>query len=428
MNFPDAMDALVRAYTEPHRRYHTLRHIFEMLELAAQDPRAHKSDGALSHALVQAIWWHDAVYAPGIPSERASVVKMREPRGTSFGCSGATFHTNNHAVDLIMLTASPLSPPADLDDLGACLLDLDLAILGADPVRYREYAQQVREEFHTLSDDAWREGRSRFLRDVLAVPRIYHGTTGFWNKREGQARSNIADELRRLFGVSANKADDAGGAVLGDAITNIDDAGGDDERIYTADEIKQIRQMALALQASHLLALVGSHEALRERLLAGWREQDTSERDDAPPTPPTLAEKRAMAWIDTKIDMDAALTSPSRDGTVFETSSPFVDRITHELREPVSREQWIDGAVALARQLDVGLQRALAPAERVLLSPLLYAVLSPRAPSPFPPFYPDPTVPQWQIQFVQLSQDDEGRTHPKVVGIVRLTPMPEVAS
>jgi predicted metal-dependent HD superfamily phosphohydrolase len=70
------------------------------------------------------------------------------------------------------------------------LVDIDLAILGADPARFAEYDAQVREEYRWVPDLIYRTRRSEVLAGFLARPAIY-GTDRFRERFEAQAQENL---------------------------------------------------------------------------------------------------------------------------------------------------------------------------------------------------------------------------------------------
>lgn len=98
------------------------------------------------------------------------------------------------AEELVLSTIHHAAPDDDL--LATALLDADLAILGAAPERYEEYASGVREEYSIYSDEDWRAGRAAVLEGLLARPRLYRSdiARARW---ESKARGNLADELTR---------------------------------------------------------------------------------------------------------------------------------------------------------------------------------------------------------------------------------------
>lgn len=80
--------------------------------------------------------------------------------------------------------AQPVSADAQL------LVDIDLAILGADPERFDEYEVQIRQEYAWVPGPLFRRKRREILMDFLARPKIY-GTAWFQERFEASARDNL---------------------------------------------------------------------------------------------------------------------------------------------------------------------------------------------------------------------------------------------
>ena len=60
------------------------------------------------------------------------------------------------------------------------------------------YALAIRQEYHWVSDDAYRTGRSRVLQQFLGRDRLYHGRE--LHAYETRARQNLTTELATLAG------------------------------------------------------------------------------------------------------------------------------------------------------------------------------------------------------------------------------------
>ncbi|KZB84390.1 HD domain-containing protein [Amycolatopsis regifaucium] len=186
-----AWNDLETRYAEPHRRYHDLRHATAV----AHDSGALAVAFGLSareRALVAiAAWTHDVVYdaRPG-EDEQASAAWTRAEL-TNAGVPEADIA---RAEGLILATIDHSAPEDDL--LATALLDADLAVLGASPEVYEEYASGVRAEYSIYSDEDWRAGRTTVLENLLARPRLYRSdiARARW---EGKARENLATELTR---------------------------------------------------------------------------------------------------------------------------------------------------------------------------------------------------------------------------------------
>ena len=178
-------DALLAGYGQPHRKYHTLQHLEEVLSLF---------DGVRGLAarpaeVEAALWFHDAVYDPDRhdnESRSADWARQALLEG------GADAEAADRVHGLVMATrhdAVPADPDARL------LVDTDLAILGAGHARFDEYERQIRAEYGHVPDTVFEEKRHAILRAFLARPRIF-GSGHFHAELEDAARNN----LRRALG------------------------------------------------------------------------------------------------------------------------------------------------------------------------------------------------------------------------------------
>jgi predicted metal-dependent HD superfamily phosphohydrolase len=165
---------LLRRYAQPHRCYHDLRHLVEVLD--AVDELGGSDDARL------AAWFHDAVYLPAAPDNEARSADLaREAAG-------------ERAAALVLATAR--HEPGD-DPEAAVLCDADLAVLASPRRRYDRYAADIRAEYAAIPDEAFRAGRGRMLRGFLDRPRIYT-TAGARRRWEDAARANLSRELAAL--------------------------------------------------------------------------------------------------------------------------------------------------------------------------------------------------------------------------------------
>ncbi len=180
---------LERAYAEPHRRYHTRRHIEQCLALLDTVPDLMDSE---RQVLTWAIWWHDAVYDPTASDNEARSAEMAK---ADLRDLGASIHQRDEVARLIRLTAG--HEVEEGDRLGEILVSIDLAILGAPPADYDAYAQAVREEYAHVPDDLWRAGRAQVLQRFREASVIYPDPA-FASRLDMPARGNLQRELAGL--------------------------------------------------------------------------------------------------------------------------------------------------------------------------------------------------------------------------------------
>jgi predicted metal-dependent HD superfamily phosphohydrolase len=181
-------DRLIAAYSEPHRFYHTLEHVNEVLKVAGKLADADSDPSAIQLA----IWFHDAVYDPRATDneERSATLAIESLRTLSIPET-----TLGHVAGMIRATAH--STPGEVDVDTAVLLDADLAILSAEERRYARYAADIRREYVWVDDAAYRAGRTKVLQSFLDRPRIYR-TERMHAVAEEPARGNLRAELESL--------------------------------------------------------------------------------------------------------------------------------------------------------------------------------------------------------------------------------------
>ncbi|MEC3954331.1 metal-dependent phosphohydrolase [Nocardia sp. CDC153] len=179
---------LVRRYSEPHRRYHTVEHLAAML--AVIDDLA--ADAADLDAVRYAAFFHDAVYAmDGGDNEEASA-RLAE---TTLPALGVDPDTVAEVARLVRLTGGHHPDPTDRN--GAVLCDADLAILAADPETYAAYTAAVRAEYAHVPDELFRTGRAAVLTALADQPALFRTPTAR-TRYESAARANLAAELATL--------------------------------------------------------------------------------------------------------------------------------------------------------------------------------------------------------------------------------------
>lgn len=180
---------LLRAYAEPHRHYHTLGHIAELLQLLEQHGGALDGD-----AVKLAILFHDVVYDPARQDNEGVSAKLAVEQSASLGFPGQLIAKVER---YILATQHGASLPAAGDADLHLLLDLDLSVLAAPRERYGGYAQAIRQEYAAVPGELYRSGRRRVLEAFLARPEIYvtERLRALW---EAPARVNLSSEIAAL--------------------------------------------------------------------------------------------------------------------------------------------------------------------------------------------------------------------------------------
>ncbi|HEY9132834.1 MAG TPA: N-methyl-D-aspartate receptor NMDAR2C subunit [Dyella sp.] len=190
---PEALhDALLERYAERHRAYHTRQHLEECLaQLADMQSHAERP-----HELALALWFHDAIYWPRRKDNEAASAAWLTQAAQQAQIEAEAIQ-RMHA--LVMATVHDASP--DKTD-ARLLVDIDLAILGAEPSRFDEYERQIRREYRWVPEPLYRAKRAEVLRRFLDRPAVYV-TPWMAGRFEARARGNLDAALRKLEQVSS---------------------------------------------------------------------------------------------------------------------------------------------------------------------------------------------------------------------------------
>jgi predicted metal-dependent HD superfamily phosphohydrolase len=201
---PATVDAvgsdLLHRWREPHRRYHDVTHLAEVLTAVDTLCASESVDGEDHRAASLAAWFHDAVYAVGSPDDNEAA--SAELAASALTGLGVPAPLPTRVAGLVMDTATHdlgEDGAGDPDPARVVVHDADLWVLSAPLARFDEYCRQVREEYAHVPSAAYALGRSQVLRPFLVRPHVYRSghAREAW---EPTARENLARELTRLAG------------------------------------------------------------------------------------------------------------------------------------------------------------------------------------------------------------------------------------
>jgi predicted metal-dependent HD superfamily phosphohydrolase len=178
---------LIERYSEPHRAYHTLRHLAECLDLRQR----FRAPSSIPAEVELVLWFHDAIYDPTRQDNEERSAKWLDEVAHDCRLGDAT---RRRLRDLVMVTRHDAAPMS-LDQ--AVLVDTDLAILGAPLERFDEYDRQIRKEYRHVPAFLYRRKRRQVLQGFLGRDRIY-STTRYFEAFERQARENLVRAIDLL--------------------------------------------------------------------------------------------------------------------------------------------------------------------------------------------------------------------------------------
>lgn len=170
---------LIAAYSKKQRAYHTLQHVYECLVLF-ESIQANLND---QHAVVLALWFHDAVYEPQAKDNELKSAELFEQ-----------YLAQNLSTDIVQkikrwIIATQKHEATNELDL-QFLLDIDLAILAASPERFDEYEQQIQQEYAWVDPEVYSIKRKEVLAHFYQTEPLYQ-TEYFQQSLEKRAKSNL---------------------------------------------------------------------------------------------------------------------------------------------------------------------------------------------------------------------------------------------
>ena len=186
-NQPEMGERLLQRYQEPHRRYHNVDHLRQVLTMI--DSLADNQDLFLVRL---AAWFHDAIYdipPRELTNEEASArLAIRE-----LGRAGLEQEDLTQVARLVRMTAGHI--PGARDPEGELLCDADLSVLAAPPDDYARYVEAVRHEYARVPEDTFLAGRLAVLIELDKKPLF---RTGKGQRLLAAANQNLEDEIRSL--------------------------------------------------------------------------------------------------------------------------------------------------------------------------------------------------------------------------------------
>lgn len=179
---------LVKAYTQPHRKYHNLDHLTYMLNQLEENPPV---------ALVEGILFHDVCY-----SSKPVPPGLNEASSIAVYCSSVE-EPKAEVVEMINASAYHTQWQPHISPLTARFLDLDLSGFAADKETFRKHNDQIEEELNLIYEGVATPkqiagGRNDFLKlmwNRAVANKLFYFRS---NEDQNKALRNIEDERERI--------------------------------------------------------------------------------------------------------------------------------------------------------------------------------------------------------------------------------------
>jgi predicted metal-dependent HD superfamily phosphohydrolase len=187
-----ALGRRVLAHWEaPGRVYHGPAHLQACLTAWA-------TLGGRARSEALALWFHDLIHhhQPGIDERASAAAAVHELH--LVGLAEAEIVE----IARLILTTIDHQPPA-ADGAAGRVCDADLAVLGAEPDRYRESVAALRAEFPDLDDDQWRTLRRDQVGSLRSRAALFT-TPEAVRRWEAAAQRNLRQEWAALNDQASN--------------------------------------------------------------------------------------------------------------------------------------------------------------------------------------------------------------------------------
>lgn len=174
-------------YSHKNRKYHNLTHLENLYnELYLCKELIEDWDTVLF-----ALFYHDIIYKSTRNDNEEQSAELAAQRLKEINYPE---DKTERCRQMILATKSHL--PVSDNDINL-FTDADLSILGYNWSKYKQYYQQVREEYSFYPDILYNPGRKKVLKHFLSMSFIYK-TDFFRTKYEENAKENIRKELTKL--------------------------------------------------------------------------------------------------------------------------------------------------------------------------------------------------------------------------------------
>ncbi len=185
----EVLSELMNAYSSPDRFYHNFAHIQNCLSVFD------KTSFLATHPeeVEIAIWFHDAVYDTRRSDNEQKSAEWAE---AVIGQTDLRREIAKRVVSSILATRH-LEEVTDAD--AQLLVDVDLSILGSDPVNFWQYEENIRKEYAWVPEDMFRRERAKILRSFLDRQHLYYHRE-YRERFEARARTNLEQAIARLDG------------------------------------------------------------------------------------------------------------------------------------------------------------------------------------------------------------------------------------
>ncbi len=180
-------DALIAAYSEKHRHYHTFEHVNACLKHL---DKIHNL-ARYPHEIELALWFHDAIYKPYVKDNE---LKSAQWAVKFLKANGVEEKVIFRIYRLVLVTLHGFKTNTKDEKI---IVDIDLTIFGSSFDVYSQFEKNIRKEYRFVPYFIYRKKRKEILQMFLKQDSIYC-IEDFRNKFEKRARENLIKAIKNL--------------------------------------------------------------------------------------------------------------------------------------------------------------------------------------------------------------------------------------
>lgn len=208
-------DELIELYSKPHRIYHTITHIENMINSIYELLHIYSfnNHNIIKAELILAAFFHDAIYDPLahnllIPINQDSDETLSANIATKslkfIGIENTRSITRIHSL-IILTKEHTINPKLQIEPLiQEIFIDSDISILGSNKPKYNQYKTGIWNEYNHIEIESFITGRLEFLTHYIEKKAIFK--TEYMNQMYNeQAYVNINNEILELKHISTDE-------------------------------------------------------------------------------------------------------------------------------------------------------------------------------------------------------------------------------
>lgn len=152
---------ILKKHSEEQRHYHNLNHLIELFLHSKELKLNCWEDQVLGFSIL----FHDIIYNPQSKTNEEDSAKLFLEFAQEVGLPEAT---SSRVKEFILATKTHENK--NQDPLLDLFLDLDLSILGADPVRFTRYEEEIQKEYSFVPQEIYKVERAKVMKKFKDHP------------------------------------------------------------------------------------------------------------------------------------------------------------------------------------------------------------------------------------------------------------------